>query len=123
MRILVVDDEIDTLGLIELTLQTAGYDVKTVPSGEEALKQLRQGGFDAVLLDVMMPDRSGPDVLRILSEEKVDVPPVIFLTAKGRPEDKAQGESLGAADYLIKPTTRGQLLDAIRKVSGASSTS
>lgn len=94
MRILVVDDEIDTLGLIELTLQTAGYDVKTVPCGEEALKQLRAGGFDAVLLDEMMPDKTGSDVLRILREEKVAVPPVIFLTAKSRPEDRAMGASL-----------------------------
>jgi DNA-binding response OmpR family regulator len=123
MRILVVDDEIDTLGLIELTLQTAGYDVKTVPSGEEALKQLRQGGYDAVLLDEMMPDKTGSDVLRILGEEKVAIPPVIFLTAKGRPEDRAMGEGLGAADYLVKPTTRGQLLDAIRRLAGGSSTS
>jgi two-component system OmpR family response regulator len=122
MRILVVDDEIDTLGLIELTLQTAGYDVKTAPSGEEALKQLRAGGFDAVLLDEMMPDRTGSDVLRTLREENVAVPPVIFLTAKSRPEDRAAGASLGAADYLVKPTTRGQLLDAIRKLQETSST-
>lgn len=118
MRILVVDDEPDTLGLVELTLQTAGYEVVTAPNGDEAMKRIRQGGLDLVLLDIMMPGISGGDVLRVLREEKVPIPPVIFFTAKGQPQDKDDVRALGAAEYLVKPTTRGQLLDAIRMVSG-----
>jgi two-component system copper resistance phosphate regulon response regulator CusR len=72
--------------------------------------------YDLVLLDVMMPDLSGYDVMRQLMRDKNALPPVVFLTAKSRPEDRREGEGLGAAAYLIKPTTRGQLLDTLRKV-------
>jgi DNA-binding response OmpR family regulator len=114
-RILVVDDEPDTLGLIDLTLQTAGYEVRTAANGERALKILQQDTFDLILLDIMMPGMSGFDLLRKLQEGSSEVPPVIFLTAKTRSEDREMGEKLGAAAFLTKPTTRGDLLDTIRK--------
>lgn len=114
-KILVVDDEPDTVGLLELTLQTAGYDVQTAGSGQEALRRVRDESFDLVLLDIMMPDLSGYDVLRRIMLEVQPPPPVIFLTAKTRPEDREMGEGLGAAAFLVKPTTRGDLLDAIRE--------
>ncbi len=118
VRILAVDDESDTLGLIQLTLETAGFEVQTASSGKLALAQARRGQYDLILLDVMMPDLSGFDVLRRLQAEQATVPPVVFLTAKNRPEDREMGESLGGAGYLIKPTTRGQLLDVIRQILG-----
>ncbi len=114
-RILVVDDEPDTLGLIDLTLQTAGYQVKTAANGEHALKILQQDTFDLILLDIMMPGMSGFDLLQKLQESSSEVPPVIFLTAKTRSEDREMGEKLGAAAFLTKPTTRGDLLDTIRR--------
>jgi two-component system OmpR family response regulator len=117
-RILVVDDEPDTLGLIELTLQTAGYQVKTAANGEQALSLVRQDTYDLVLQDVMMPDLSGFDVLRILNSELPAPPAVVFLTAKNREEDRRTGKSLGAVGYLAKPTTRGQLLDAVHQALG-----
>jgi DNA-binding response OmpR family regulator len=115
-RILVVDDETDTLGLVELTLQTAGYQVASVPSGEQAIQAVQHDTFDLILLDIMMPDMSGYDVFKRLKEAPTAPPPVIFLTAKTRPEDRETGESLGAAAFLTKPVTRGQLLDVIRNV-------
>jgi DNA-binding response OmpR family regulator len=115
-NILVVDDEPDTLGLIELTLKTAGYDVQTASGGQDALRRLREESFDLVLLDIMMPDMSGYDVLRRLMNEPSQVPPVVFLTAKAADEDRELGRSLGAAGYLVKPTTRGDLLDAVASV-------
>lgn len=115
-NILVVDDEPDTLGLIELTLQTAGYSVQTAVSGEQALRQLREDSFDLILLDIMMPDVSGFDVVRRARKQADHVPPVVFLSARTRKEDREQGASLGAAGYLVKPTTRGDLLDTIRQV-------
>lgn len=117
-RILVVDDEPDTLGLIELTLSTAGYDVRTGFDGRTALALLRQETFDLLLLDIMMPDLSGFEVVQQLQAGKSPVPPLVFLTAKSRPEDREQGNALGARAYLVKPTTRGQLLDVIHKVIG-----
>jgi DNA-binding response OmpR family regulator len=113
--ILVVDDEPDTLGLVQLTLETAGYRVSGASSGGEALLQAQQQAFDLILLDVMMPDLSGLEVYRRLQATLTTVPPVIFLTAKNRPEDREAGEGLGAAAYLVKPITRGQLLDVLRR--------
>lgn len=113
--ILVVDDEPDTLGLVALTLETAGFTVKVAASGGEALLLAQQHPFDAILLDIMMPDISGFDVYKRLQSTLAKVPPVIFLTAKNREEDRETGEGLGAAAYLLKPITRGQLLDVLRR--------
>ena len=117
-RILVVDDEPDTLGLIELTLQTAGFNVRTAANGDQALKFLLDDTFDLLLLDIMMPGMTGFDLLEILKNRQVDTPPVVFLTAKSRQEDREKGDSLGAAAFLTKPTTRGDLLDTIRSIIG-----
>jgi DNA-binding response OmpR family regulator len=117
-RILVVDDEPDTLGLIELTLQTAGFSVKTATNGDQALGILLNDTFDLLLLDIMMPGMTGFDLLEILKNRQVETPPVVFLTAKSRQEDRDMGEKLGAAAFLTKPTTRGDLLDTIRSIVG-----
>ncbi len=115
LRILVVDDERDTLDLIDLTLKTAGYDIHLANGGEESLQMIRDGDFDLVLLDIMMPDMSGYDVLKTLKAEMPDHPPIVFLTAKSMPQDREEGLSLGANDFLSKPVTRGSLLDTIKK--------
>ena len=113
--ILVVDDEPDTLGLVQLTLETAGYRVSGAASGGDALLQAQQQAFDLILLDVMMPDLTGLEVYQRLQATLTTVPPVVFLTAKNRPEDREAGEGLGAAAYLVKPITRCQLLDVLRR--------
>jgi DNA-binding response OmpR family regulator len=113
-RILIVDDEPDTVGLIEITLRPAGFLLDRALSGSEALTKIRDQAYDLILLDVMMPEITGFDVVRMLHEEQKPVPPIIFLTAKGTQEDIEQGNILGAAAYLVKPATRGKLLDAIK---------
>lgn len=118
LRILVVDDEPDTLGLIKLTLQTAGYQVQTTTGGREALRLVREEPFDVVILDIMMPDVSGFDVMRELNNDPTPPPPVIFLTARSGEEDQEIGMSLGVTHYLLKPITRGGLLDAINQALG-----
>jgi CheY-like chemotaxis protein len=120
-RILVVDDEADTLSLIELTLGQAGYTVVSAMSGEEALQKLEGDRFDVVLLDIMMPEVSGFEVLTRLRGAPKPPPPVIILTARGRAEDRERGKVLGACAYLIKPVTRGELLDTVQKAMGSSS--
>ncbi len=119
LRILVVDDERDTLDLIDLTLRTAGYEIHLANSGTECLEMLRRERYDVVLLDIMMPDMTGYEVHETLKGEMEDLPPVIYLTAKAMPEDREMGMSLGAADFLTKPVTRGSLLDAIEKTRGS----
>jgi DNA-binding response OmpR family regulator len=116
-RILVVDDEPDTVGLLELTLSTAGYEIQSARSGQEGLRLALEKPFDLLLLDVMMPDLTGFDLMRSLQELHgvSERAPVVILTARDRPEDREIGERLGAVGYLIKPATRGQLVDAIRQ--------
>jgi DNA-binding response OmpR family regulator len=117
-RILIVDDEPDTLGLIELTLQTAGFSVRTATNGDQALGMILEDTFDLILLDIMMPGMTGFDLLQTLRTREEDIPPVVFLTAKSRQEDREIGNKLGAAAFLTKPTTRGDLLDTIRSILG-----
>jgi DNA-binding response OmpR family regulator len=113
-RILIVDDEPDTVGLIEITLKPAGYLLDRAFSGSEAIRKIKEQAYDLILLDVMMPEITGFDVVRLLHEESKPIPPIIFLSAKSRPEDVEMGNVLGASAYIVKPATRGQLLDAIK---------
>jgi two-component system OmpR family response regulator len=69
-----------------------------------------------VLLDVMMPDLSGFDVMKRLMNEPGPIPPIVFLTAKSGQQDREMGRSVGAAGYLVKPTTRGDLLDTVATI-------
>jgi two-component system copper resistance phosphate regulon response regulator CusR len=112
-RILIVDDEPDTVGLIEITLKPAGYLLDRAFSGSEALNKIKEEAYDLILLDVMMPEINGFDVVRMLHEANKPIPPIIFLTARSTHEDIQTGDILGASAYLVKPATRGQLLDAI----------
>jgi DNA-binding response OmpR family regulator len=114
VRILVVDDEPDTVGLIEITLKPSGFLVEKVYSAQEALDRIRSESFDLLLLDVMMPEMDGFELIEKLQEETTPLPPFLFLTAKGRLVDMERGQALGAAGYLVKPATRGELLDAIK---------
>jgi two-component system alkaline phosphatase synthesis response regulator PhoP len=108
-RILLVEDEENLLKIIRLNLELEGYAVTPAITGIEALKEFRKGGFDLVLLDVMLPEMSGFDVCEEIRKENKDVP-VLFLTAKGSGEDRIQGLKLGADDYLTKPFNLEELL-------------
>jgi DNA-binding response OmpR family regulator len=111
--ILVVDDEPDTVDLIRLTLETAGFTVAQALDGTTAIQMLEQDHYDVLLLDIMMPEMSGFDVVVQLRDRQIPVPPLIFLTARKRSEDRQAGEDIGAVGYLTKPATRGDLLDTI----------
>ena len=117
-KILVIDDEPDTVGLLELTLKTAGFEVHGARNGDEGLRLALENKYDVLLVDLMMPGMSGFDLMRTLQEKggAAARTPIIILTARGRPEDREMGERLGAVGYLVKPATRGQLLDAVRRV-------
>jgi len=111
--ILVVEDEASMLAGLEYALAKEGYVVRSASDGELALKAIRTASPDLVLLDVMLPKRSGLDVLRELRKEGRDVP-VILLTARGQELDKVQGLDLGADDYVTKPFSLAELLARIR---------
>ncbi len=101
-RILVVEDETHLAKGLLFNLQAEGYDVVLTGDGEQALSLLEREHFDAVLLDVMLPGKSGFDVAAELRQSQNYVP-VLMLTARGRPEDILQGFAAGADDYLPKP--------------------
>jgi len=111
--ILVADDETDTLDLLEITLGRAGYRVLRALNGREALDLARSERPDLVLLDIMMPQLSGLDVLAALRADGTP-PPVIVFSARGRADDLAAGIEAGAVQYLVKPTSRDRLLEAVR---------
>ena len=100
-KILAVDDEQRMVRFIQLNLEQDGFEVVTAYNGKEALEQVRTQLPDLILLDIMMPDINGFDVLKKIRE--VNNVPVIMLTAKGEEDDRIQGLELGADDYITKP--------------------
>ncbi|MBW8012645.1 MAG: response regulator transcription factor [Chloroflexi bacterium] len=113
-RILVVDDEERITRFIRLNLEHDGFQVEEAFNGQKALDRLRETLPDLVLLDVMLPDLDGFEVLSMIRESN-DVP-VIMLTAKGEEEDRIHGLELGADDYVTKPFSPRELVSRVRAV-------
>ena len=113
-RILVVDDEERMVRFIRLNLEHDGFLVSEAFNGRQAMDRIREDLPDLVLLDVMMPDIDGFEVLRKVREGN-DVP-VIMLTAKGEEEDRVHGLELGADDYITKPFSPRELVSRVRAV-------
>ncbi len=113
-RILVVDDERRMVGFIRLNLEQDGFEVIEAYNGTEALDRLRDSLPDLILLDVMMPDIDGFEVLRTIRE--ISQVPVIMLTAKGEEDDKVRGLELGADDYVTKPFSPRELVSRVKAV-------
>lgn len=110
---LVVDDEPDVREAIETALELEGHRIATAVDGVDALKRLGQGGFDAVVLDVLMPGLDGFEVCRRVRRSG-DRTPILILTARDSEEDTIRGLDLGADDYLVKPFALGELLARVR---------
>ena len=112
--VLVADDEPRITKLVAVTLADEGFRVVTASGGEEALRKAEEVRPDIVLLDVVMPDLDGIEVMRRLREWRPV--PVILLTAKGSNSDKARGLDLGADDYVAKPFHPDELAARVRSV-------
>ena len=110
--ILIVEDEEKLARFVELELVHEGYEVTKSGNGREALEMAREGQFDLILLDIMLPGLNGLEVLRRLQKEK-NVP-VILLTARDAVMDKVAGLDAGAVDYITKPFAIEELLARIR---------
>ena len=100
IRILVVDDEQPIANYIKMTLKQVGYQADCMYDGLAALKRLEQERYDLILLDVMLPEIDGFELMDALVPMGI---PVIFLTAKDRVQDRVRGLRLGAEDYIVKP--------------------
>jgi two-component system, OmpR family, response regulator len=114
-RLLVVEDEEMILELLSGSLRFAGFDVVTAVSGAEALRAVTASRPDLVLLDVMLPDGDGFEVVRRLRSSGPDVP-VIFVTARDGVHERVAGLALGADDYVTKPFSLDEVLERIRAV-------
>lgn len=115
MRVLIVEDEPHIVLSLEVLLERAGYDTATSTDGEEALERVRELRPDVVLLDIMMPKRSGYEVCRaIKSDPALRSIPVIILSAKGQEVEILRGLELGACAYICKPFGNAEVLEAIR---------
>ncbi|MCI9242409.1 MAG: response regulator transcription factor [Lawsonibacter sp.] len=113
-RILLVEDEEKLARMVELELKYEGYQVEKALDGRKGLELALSGGFDLVLLDIMLPQLSGMEVLRRLRRESQI--PVIMLTARDSVVDKVAGLDSGADDYVTKPFAIEELLARIRAV-------
>jgi len=116
-KILVVDDEDDILNFLELVLSEKGYDVATASGGQEALTKAQLVRPDLVLLDIMMPQMDGWEVLKLLrvDEDTAEVP-VAMLSARTEARDRVQGLQEGAIDYICKPFSLAELLGKIETI-------
>jgi DNA-binding response OmpR family regulator len=120
-QILVVDDEERMVRFIRLNLEHDGFRVSEAFNGNQAINKIRSSLPDLVLLDVMLPDIDGFEVLRIIRE--VTSVPVIMLTAKGEEDDRIRGLELGADDYITKPFSPRELSSRVRAVLRRTETS
>lgn len=103
-RILVVDDDVTTLELVKRHLTRAGYSIKTAKDGKSALEEVFSFSPDMVILDIMLPDIAGTDLLKIIRKRPGgNILPIMFLTAKDGLEDRIEGLSIGGDDYITKP--------------------
>ncbi|NMC28802.1 MAG: response regulator transcription factor [Pelolinea sp.] len=113
-KILVIEDEERMARFVRLNLEQDGFQVDEALTGREGLDKLRTFMPDLILLDIMLPDLDGFELLKMIRE--INTVPVIMLTAKGEEEDKVRGLELGADDYITKPFSPRELVSRVKAV-------
>lgn len=113
VRVLVVDDEANLSELVSMALRYEGWDVRAAGTGADAVRIARDFDPDAVVLDMMLPDFDGMEVLRRMRAEAPDVP-VLFLTARDAVEDRIAGLTAGGDDYVTKPFSLEEVVARVR---------
>lgn len=115
MRILLIEDEKKTAAFIRKGMEEHGMEVEIAIDGPSGVEIAGKGGFDLIILDVMLPGMDGWGVMKALRKEATP-PPVLFLTARDAVDDRVKGLEAGADDYLIKPFAFSELLARVRSV-------
>lgn len=118
-RVLIADDDADIRELVRFKLQQVGHEVVATADGDAALEAARTDSFDLALLDVMMPRRTGLEVVEALRADPATASlPVILLTAKAREADIETGFGAGATDYIVKPFSPRELVSRVSAALG-----
>ncbi len=116
-RVLIADDEQNILISLEFLMKREGYEVSIAQDGDEAVEMIRSERPDLVLLDVMMPKKSGFEVCQeIKSDPSLQSVRILMLTAKGRDTEVAKGLALGADSYMTKPFSTKELVERVRSM-------
>ena len=121
--ILIAEDEPSILESLDFILRRAGWSIAAVTDGDAVLSTLRRAPPRLVVLDVMLPKRSGFDVLKqIRADDMLRELPVLILTAKGQAKDRRTAEELGADGFVTKPYANAEVIDEVRRLIGAAHT-
>jgi len=116
-KILIADDRSEVVELVKVTLEGEDYQIFSASDGREALEKTRLEKPDLVLLDIIMPNMNGLEVLgEIKRDPRTKEIPVIMLTAQGQKSDQEKGRKLGARDYITKPFNLSHLLKRIEEI-------
>ena len=116
-KVLIIEDSRTILAMMSAVLKGGGFDVRTAETGGKGLDQAKEWKPDLILLDVMLPDSNGFDLLeKLKSDESCKDIPVLMLTGQDNPDNVAKGLKLGARDYLVKHSTMPKvLLEKVKK--------
>lgn len=118
-RVLLIEDEPNIIEAIRFILSRDGWRVDTHSDGKTAFEAVLTRSPDLVILDVMLPNRSGYDVLNdIRADAAIKDVPVLMLTARGQKKDRELAEKLGASRFMTKPFSNGEILDTVRELAG-----
>ena len=119
MKVLLVEDEPNIVEAMGFILSRDGWTVATHANGETAVDEIRRVTPDVLILDVMLPGRSGYDILRELrADQGLAKLPVLMLTARGQEKDRALAKELGATRFMTKPFSNIELRDAVNLIAG-----
>ena len=118
--VLIAEDEPSILESLDFILRRAGWSIASVTDGDAVLTALRRDRPRVLVLDIMLPRRSGFDVLKqVRADDALRTTPVLILTAKGQAKDRRTAEELGADGFITKPYANAQVIDEVRRLIGA----
>ena len=119
-KVIVIEDERNIIEAISFILSRDGWDVATHSNGHDAVDAVRTRRPDVVILDVMLPGKSGFEILtEIRGDDELGQIPVLMLTARGQTKDREMAERAGASAYMTKPFSNTEVLDAVRQLADA----
>ncbi|KZY35952.1 two-component system response regulator [Roseovarius sp. HI0049] len=118
-KVILIEDERNIIEAISFILSRDGWEVKTHSNGHDAVEAVRDRRPDLVILDVMLPGKSGFDILQeIRDDAELGATPVLMLTARGQQKDREMAERAGASRYMTKPFSNAEVLEAVRDLVG-----